>query len=593
MAKPELSSAYLDLPANTPSQEDYEKQYQDMYGKSNSRDVDESLTTNDDLEDRPADYNFDGNASGKAKEEAYKKQEENIQKAKEEAKSGDDKKKNPNNKPEDLGKAMDKMMGGFFKTMGVDYNKVRAENVQSMASNANIYNSLLSSMQGNQSLNLDFTRDSIPRIFGLPYQYMDIADRRIPSDSKYGRKYLEKIASKMPLLILTPGVPRFMGSFTDEEKKAMFSNLLDGTSNFLNNITGSTGQDMRYYSLQFEAVEYFKYVNAMVRAISVFLGVNGDEFVGNQMNMSIGASLGSVFSRANAYYGGIAFYLNSETQISESFGNETTKSILADKINQMSDIGREIQFLTGISGTGVDFFMANNLTKDGENKDKLIKNAKPGTFGGFLNMITSGVKTVFAGGKLVFPELWADSSYSNNYNVNIKLVSPDYDKRSWLANIGIPLVHLIALCSPRQVGANGYISPFLVRAYYKGFFNIDMGIVSMSVQKGSEGGWTVDGLPTTVEVNLEIRDLYSKLTISKEGVLDNNEATAFNNIALLSYLANMCGVNINEPDLQRSVALFTTLKGRSVLDVPNQITSRITQTVNNIILRGFDFGKMR
>ena len=36
-----------------------------------------------------------------------------------------------------------------------------------------------------------------------------------------------------------------------------------------------------------------------------------------------------------------------------------------------------------------------------------------------------------------------------------------------------------------------------------------MGLMSMSLQKGSEGGWTVDGLPTTVDVSIEIKDLYS------------------------------------------------------------------------------------
>ncbi len=310
----------------------------------------------------------------------------------------------------------------------------------------------------------------------------------------------------------------------------------------------------------------------MCTALSVFLNINDRTYNGDTIgNINWFSRTKNQIAHNFAYYGGVGLYLNSETQISENFGNDTARSILADKINSMSDIGREVQFLTGISCFDVDMFGAKELNKSAQNTDAMTKKAGTGTMTGFMGMLMNGAKTVFAGGKLEFPELWADSSYSTSYSINLKLISPDYDRRSWFVNIGVPLMHLIAMCAPRQVSPNGYISPFLVRAFYRGFFNIDMGLMSMSIQKGSEGGWTVDGLPTTVEVSLEIKDLYSKLAISSDRVLGTGAKTVF------------AGVNTNEPDISRTARLFMALKQQSIVNFPSQVQTKITNTIANII----------
>ena len=443
----------------------------------------------------------------------------------------------------------------------------------------------------NTTRGLKFSINELSTVMGLPYQWMSLADNRIKNNgnTNYGRKYYEKILSKMPLLVLTPGIPDFMAGYSDEKKKSVIGNLF-GSAFGVNDIKGKKNEEMRYYTLQFEAEEYYRYVNSMCTALSIFLGISDQKYQGQTIRTI------NWFERSNnalahnySYYGGVGFYLNSETQISESFGNESTKSILADKLNGMSDVGREMQFLTGISGLDVDVFMSKGLNGASPNVDAMTKNAGTGTMSGFMGMIMNGTRTVFAGGKLEFPELWADSSYSTSYSVNMKLVSPDYDRRSWFINIGVPLMHLIALCAPRQVSPNGYVSPFLVRAFYRGFFNVDMGLLSMSVQKGSEGGWTIDGLPTTVDVSLDIRDLYSKLTISNETIL-GGPGNAFGNVGLMTYLANIAGVNINEPDISRTVRLYAALKEQAAANLPYNISTRVNNYVANLITNRV-FGK--
>lgn len=484
----------------------------------------------------------------------------------------------------------------FYSAIGID-KKTYESAIKAASDRANkLYATITkgannSDFVRNTTRGLKFSINELSTVMGLPYQWMSLADNRIKNNgnTNYGRKYYEKILSKMPLLVLTPGIPDFMAGYSDEKRKSILGNLF-GSAFGVNDIKGKKNEEMRYYTLQFEAEEYYRYVNSMCTALSIFLGISDQKYQGQTIRTI------NWFERSNnalahnySYYGGVGFYLNSETQISESFGNESTKSILADKLNGMSDVGREVQFLTGISGLDVDVFMSKGLNAAAPNVDTMTKNAGTGTMSGFMGMIMNGTKTVFAGGKLEFPELWADSSYSTSYSVNMKLVSPDYDRRSWFINIGVPLMHLIALCAPRQVSPNGYVSPFLVRAFYRGFFNVDMGLLSMSVQKGSEGGWTIDGLPTTVDVSLDIRDLYSKLTISNETIL-GGPGNAFGNVGLMTYLANIAGVNINEPDISRTVRLYAALKEQAATNLPYNISTRVNNYVANLITNRV-FGK--
>ena len=56
-------------------------------------------------------------------------------------------------------------------------------------------------------------------------------------------------------------------------------------------------------------------------------------------------------------------------------------------------------------------------------------NGTIGNMGGGLlqSLCNSGVSTVLQGGKIVFPEIWQDSTYDRSYSLDIKLRSPDHD----------------------------------------------------------------------------------------------------------------------------------------------------------------------
>ena len=124
---------------------------------------------------------------------------------------------------------------------------------------------------------------------------------------------------------------------------------------------------------------------------------------------------------------------------------------------------------------------------------------------------------------------------------------------SIFANILLPLAHILGFVLPRSVGSNNYISPFLVRAYYKSMFHIDMGIITgCNITKGDVGAWTQNGLPTQVTVQLEIKDLYNVISLAT-GV---GGGAITSNLGQMDYIANMCGINIDGPDIERTLRLW-------------------------------------
>lgn len=513
---------------------------------------------------------------------AEQQQGENIQNAKDGAKKDgkDGKNKKDPNANANSSETVAQLLG--FKTYK-DYEKARKKKQDEYTAEVGkyIYGQNLSDGQVRSMLG-SFTPETASKIYGMPYQWMPEVDRRVEGTGQFGRKFYEKILTKMPILVLTPGLPDFMGGYGNKDKVPLLQALIAGSGVSLDSIKSSNNRPLRYYTLKFATTQYYEYVNSMCTSLAVFLGINKVQFYGKNLGDIMWQDTNDI-SKLYSYHGGVGFYLNSETQLSENFSNESTQSKLGGMLNGLSSTAKEIQFLTGISGVGTEMFLSGDMAADPSNTKSLVDVSKLGSFGDFVGMLANGTKTIFNGGKLEFPELWEDSSYSSNYNISLKLISPDYDKVSWFVNIGVPLMHLIALACPRQVDPNGYVSPFLCRAFYKGFFNIDMGLLSLSVQRGTEGGWTVDGLPTVVEISLEIKDLYNNMSISHSLIKTGESVGALDNMAMMTYLANMAGVNINEPDISRSLKLYASMAKREIFGIPTQILTKANQYMADLL----------
>lgn len=442
------------------------------------------------------------------------------------------------------------------------------------------------STKGNMS-SKNLLAKSLNGIYGLPYQFMSSVDRRLPG-TDIGQIYADKIVSRMPLLLMTPGRVNFMRDYKNKKSAAnTIMSIFDSVNPIdLDQMVDGVG---RYYAFDFDYVNYYGCVTQMISSGSVFLGL--DKVKVNVTGKWEKLGLVNWIEAGNDSFKGILsekeyipFYIDSTNQVSESFSNQTTESQLSSKVNEFSDMSREIQFLLGNTGMlpkGMkdENALANAMSTIDDISEKYLSGNK------LLKDIAQQFGTVALGGKLLFPEIWADSSFSKSYNISIKLRTPDGDKLSWFMNIYVPLCHLICMAAPIQAeaGVSGYVSPFLVRAYYRGLFNCEMGIITdMSINKGKEGAWTIDGLPTEVDVDITLKDLYSALTITK----NNNPGAFCNNLCLVDYIANTCGININEPDFIRQVNMYIMLKLNKYKNfIPNAWYST-QQEVANMILNG-------
>lgn len=438
-------------------------------------------------------------------------------------------------------------------------------------------------------------------IHGLPYQFTETVDHR-PNDSEYGRMYMDKILKKAPIMFLTPGEPMFMREYNDSERAGILHELAGkADETFLSEILN--GRSGRYFSFKYDYIDYWKYVDLMCQSCAIMLGIQNEKLDGiplykyNWAKYSNSAMDGV---RGKTGTSSVGFYVDAETSISESFSNNTTKSSLSDGVNSLSDTARELQFILGAAtGDDLDLGVGSDMSDFVQKYSNMFSRYtnSENRLGTLFDRIGETMRGVANGGRMIFPEIWSDSSFSRSYNVNIKLSTPDGDLFSWYMNIAVPIFHLMAMAAPRQIDTNSYKAPFLVRAFYKGIFTIEMGLITgMDITRGDKSRWTTEGLPTEVEISLQLKDLYEMLSITplvKEG--DTVMSKIFPtgdlrnlaaNTALMDYIGNMCGVNMNEPDLQRTVKTYWYLTGSQInasFNLTNNVFSNVNQAYKNIL----------
>lgn len=442
---------------------------------------------------------------------------------------------------------------------------------------------------------------NVAGVFGLPYQFLPATDLRL-SDSmnsqNIGYEYAERIIERIPLLFIAPGKANFMTKYSKKNKESVLEHILTGNfkneenTNALNDLISGDG---RYYTFEYDRVNYYKIVNPMCRIAARFMGVQDEMINGTKLDKMNWESftksgISSIGDFGN--FTSIPFYLDAESlsSVSESYGNSTTQSMIASAVNSVSDMGRELSFLLGTVGanTGVEAIQSDadvqsNIQNIHDTISKLMGK------GNFLNSLADHLSTVAAGGKLVFPEIWADSTFSRSYSCEFKFISPDPSPLSVYLNVIVPLLHLMGLVAPQTVkeNPNGYVNPFLVRAIYKGFFNIDTGIITdMSVTKGAECQWTPEGVPTSISVSITIKDLYNMMSITSTESTEWKFDT-LNNTALMDYIANLCGINIFKPEIVRMIDMwFVNNFSNRISDFFTvNIWGGIQQKVQNAIMR--------
>ena len=278
-------------------------------------------------------------------------------------------------------------------------------------------------------------------------------------------------------------------------------------------------------------------------------------------------------------YNYVQFYVNPESGNSDSMSNATGESSIKGLFSGTEQTMKDFAFLLNSGGMDTDKLkeMASGTVSGLQSAvDKLIPDGGMQTV--FDRIVNLGDRVV-RGENIVIPDIYTSSSYEKSYSITINLKSPYGTKLAYYMNIFVPLMHLLALVLPKQGTANSYESPFLVKGYIEGMWTINLGIVTdISITKDTET-LSVDGLPMSVDVTLNIRDLYSDLSISPA----NKPRLFINNSSLIEYLATTCGMSLTKPNLETKYKMILDTMISSFTDIPTNVKSSIDETINNFI----------
>lgn len=425
-------------------------------------------------------------------------------------------------------------------------------------------------------------------VYGMPYQFSKTVDRKL-SGTTFGQYYADRVVSRMPLLILSPGKVNFMKASSGDDRQTIRDTLASIASGADTDIAAYLASPGKYYTFDYDPKSYWDYVNTMNHACATYLGIqdvkikinNHSEVLSRfKWENATNSAFGTSWLQGSESF--VSFYVDSDSTAGEDFSNTTTQSMLAGTLNKSSELGREIRFLLGEHGKLEGLVNVNTINEALEQ----ITNLTSGVMGenNIVTQLSKEFAVIATGGKLIFPELWDDSSYTKDFDCKIKLRCPCPNKLAWYLDICVPLNHLLAFTLPRtphgsdiagqlltsDITANGYFSPFLVRGFYKGISSVDMGIVTgLRIDKGKEGSWTMDTLPTEVDVSLTIKDLYSTMSMSSY----EHPFELMNNTQFLSYLAFNCGIAINQPDIVKSATLYGSISNSNL---KNNFIDKIT-----------------
>lgn len=446
-------------------------------------------------------------------------------------------------------------------------------------------------------------------VHGMPFQYTHITDRRAYSTAQYGassypptgpvgnngsgasenadfygRTFAKEVAANMPIVVVVPGRPNFLtlvkqGLFgMSSQNKSLtegwiplWSDLTDTESSaVLTNLQQSANSDdvYQYYSFVINTKDYYEYVNALTQTAARLMGLGDVEYMGQKCtsfdwgkyNQATDQDY-STFDEVVGQDNGISFAFDPLSSITDSLSNSIGSSQFSGMLNEVSQKARELDFIGGSAGVSLDMI-------DQTDYDTATAQMNSGMFSGVSNPI-SHLKTFLSnaghGMNVRFPQIWNDSTSSKSYSIDMKFIAPYSTPFCKWRYVLVPFLHWFALAAPHSDDSLvNYSRPFLVRAFSKGYFNVEMGIIS-SIQwrRFGDGDMiSADGIPTEIDVTVDFEDLYQQIAISRfSGNLLADMTRAgifFNNTGLMDLIGTLSGVNMNKIDIGKRMELYTT-----------------------------------
>lgn len=444
-------------------------------------------------------------------------------------------------------------------------------------------------------------------VHGMPFQFTPLTDRRYYNDTteydtdddncdQYGRCFAKTIVADTPVVVFTPGLPRYLTSESlgitqsAEEKNSLANFVLTGDADSTVEELMNSDKNLEYFSLGVTTTEYFKYVNTLTRNSAILMEI-GDMTYHSTANRNVTLKTldwgnynkdidsKTVMADVLGIDGGVAFAFDPQSSISASLSNTTTDSSIASQINSYSAQVRELEFLAGATAA------SSALNGLQSTISSLVGTATGGdtddTGTNLFSRIGTGINNVVQGLNLKFPEIWSDSTQQKSYSCEMKFISPYASLFSCWRYVLVPFFHLLPLAAPRATKSlNSYTSPFIIRAYSKGYFNVEMGIIdSLTYKTFGDGDMiTADGIPMQMDCDISFHDLYKQLTVCTAG--GSNAALFFNNTGLIDLLGTLSGVNMCRLSLTDRLSMFAINTYNSVMDFTTNFRRKIADKFN-------------
>lgn len=447
------------------------------------------------------------------------------------------------------------------------------------------------------------------RAFGCPPQFNINIDIQYIDDIApgIGRVFASTMLSHPSILSICPGSVNYLPGFSKDQKNTFYEKvvgMVSGDGPLKSKIMGDEDNNIlngKLYEFKNGNREYMNVVNMLCRMTAILMGI-GDEKIpfGSQKlknfdyawwttpeNASMpnspsifGDMLGGTKQMVNSAVGDDSyvhfFITNQGTSVSEDISTSVTSSALEDTFNNsnLNSISRNLEFLFGgpIGSISDSDLEADMQAIFANNNSSFIKS-------------TAGLtKNYFKGGRLVFPQMIDGMNYSKGISCGLKFVSLYGDKLSIFLRCMVPVMHLLAFTLPKQLSQNMYTYPFIVRVFQKGWFNSDLAIISnLNIQRGGQdnSSWTVDGLPTEIDVTFDVTPLYSELMVSST----TKPFLAMQNTALVEYLGTLCGVDLKANNLQAKMDIAKAAISNKFTDIPSNLSRGVTDRLSDVIGR--------
>lgn len=470
-------------------------------------------------------------------------------------------------------------------------------------------------------------------VHGMPFQYTAITDRRdstsmgngytgeSSADSNpatgsggvksgdtdtYGRTFAKEIAANMPICVIAPGKPKFLTSVKDglggyvsevvSDIRNTFMPMFSAQSDtefgsILANLNDIQG-DFQYYSMEIDTAKYFKYVNSCCRSAAYLMGLSSVQYHGKKCpdldwgdyNTAAEQDF-SVFEQVMGLSQGVSFAYDPQSSVSDTISNTTTESQFMSMFNDVSSKARELEFITGYSGldTG-DLFDSTNY------RQQATTQLNTGAFAGLQNVVDrigTWMNNSIHGMNMRFPEIWSDSTNSRSYEIDMHFVAPYATSFCKWRYVLVPFFHIFCAAAPRSdAHVSQYSAPFLIRAYSKGYFNVEMGIIeSLTWKRFGDGNMiSEDGVPTQIDVTVGFKDLYHTLAMTEfygEG-LATNVGNFMNNTGLIDLIGTLSGVNMNRITLGERLAMFASTSMNALGSMGSNFMRDVSTKFRNI-----------